>query len=166
MTENKYFTFEKIFKQNENRIHYQMQRLGISDPNGEFFSEGIVAMWTAYKKYEPERGPMSTYFNYMIRYRLLDLIRKKVQEKEKEHALFTEEITSSPLPEMVDEKQWEAVFSGLTRNQRKWVYYFITREMTLREIAEREGVSVEAVKSWGKQARKKLRKVMEEQGES
>lgn len=172
----KKFTFEEIFKQNENRIHYHMHKLGIHDPDGEFYSEGMFAMWTAYKKYEPNKGPMSTYFNYTIRYRLIDLLRKKIQEKEKEEAYIEKESTSlthgnkssasnSPLLptselSIQDETLWETVFSHLTLNQRKWVYYAIIRDMPLSEIAEQEGVTVDAVKSWSRQARKKLRKVL------
>ncbi|MFD1608854.1 sigma-70 family RNA polymerase sigma factor [Oceanobacillus luteolus] len=174
MTDHKQFTFEEIFKQNENRVHYQMHKLGIRDQDGEFYSEGIYAMWRAYKRYEPDKGPMSTYFNYTIRYSLLDLMRKKIQQKEKEQAYLNKEITSItsgnrssnssliPIPEMkiIDEKLWKDVFSHLTVKQRKWVYYAIIRDMPLKEIADKEGVTVEAVKSWGKQARKKLRKVL------
>lgn len=175
MTNDKRFTFEEVFSQNKNRIHYHMHRLGIRDPDGEFYSEGMYAIWRAYKKYEPDKGPMSTYFNYTIRYSLLDLIRKKIAEKEKEEAYIQQEKTSltsgnkssksnSPIPpkteiEVIDEKLWQEVFSHLTVKQRKWVYYAIIRDMSLKEIAEKEGVTVEAVKSWGKEARKKLRKV-------
>jgi len=176
MEENKKFTFEEIFNQNQNRIHYQMKRLGIHDPDGEFYSEGLYAMWMAYKKYEPNKGPLSTYFNYNIRYRLMDLIRKKVRDKEKMQDLMEKEITahthgnrssSSNAPfidtsgvSVEDEKLCEDVFAALTDNQRKWVYYAIIRDLPLKEIARKEDVTVEAVKSWGKQARKKLREVL------
>ncbi|WP_234402366.1 sigma factor [Oceanobacillus damuensis] len=45
-------------------------------------------MWAAYKKYQPDKGPLATYFNYTIRNRLIDLLRKKsrtLQEEDKSH---------------------------------------------------------------------------------
>jgi RNA polymerase sigma factor (sigma-70 family) len=170
-------TFEEIFKQNEKRIYYHMHKLGIHDPFGDFYSEGLYAMWNAYQKYEPDKGPLATYFNYTIRNRLVDLIRKKTtDEQNKENYVEIEILTSydgnkygdTKMPlmdssgiQMKDEKSWEHVFSQLTEKQRKWVHYFIIRDMSLKEIAEQENVSVEAVKDWGKQAKKKLKTYFE-----
>lgn len=36
MNEKENLTFEEIFKQNENRTHYHMLKLGINDPYREF----------------------------------------------------------------------------------------------------------------------------------
>jgi len=172
MNENQTFTFEEIFHQNKNRIYYHMHKLGIRDPYGEFYSEGLFAMWTAYQKYEPNKGPMSTYFNYTIRHRLIDLLRKKLNDQEKEQDVVENEIANLSQQhhqhvgmdtEIQDDKLWEKVFSNLTEKQRKWVYYYIIRDMSVKEIAERENVTEEAVKSWGKQARKKLRVVLHEE---
>jgi len=165
--------FEDIFKQNEKRIYYHMHKLGIRDPYGDFYSEGMYAMWTAYQKYEPNKGPLATYFNYTIRNRLIDLIRKKTKDEEnEENYVEKERLTThdgnkygdSKMPildtsglDIEDANSWEHVFSLLTEKQRKWVYFYIIRDMSLKEIAEQENVSVEAVKDWGKQARKKLR---------
>src|SRR5690625_4841884 len=82
MTDKKRMSFEEIFEQNERRIYYHMHKLQVWDPQEEFYQEGLVSMWNAYEKYEPDKGPMATYFNYMIRNRMIDLIRKKDREKE------------------------------------------------------------------------------------
>ncbi|WP_235792214.1 hypothetical protein [Virgibacillus salidurans] len=34
-------------------------------------------MWNAYKQYDPDKGLMATYFNFMILNRLIDLLRKE-----------------------------------------------------------------------------------------
>ncbi|WP_156290681.1 sigma-70 family RNA polymerase sigma factor [Oceanobacillus salinisoli] len=172
------FTFEEIFKQNENRIHFHIHQLGIRDPAREFYTEGLYAMWLAYKKYEPEKGPLSTYFNYTIRNRLIDLLRKKLTDEQQQDDYIQKEKSTlsngnhygdSKLPVMdwsdikvEDEKLWEQAFSKLSEKQRKWVYYYIIRDMSLKEIAKQEGTSVEAVKDWGKQARKKLKEALKD----
>src|SRR5699024_6603210 len=75
-------TIEEIAKQQERRVHYHIHRLSLRDPHEEFLQEGLVAMWNAYEKHEPDKGPLATYFNYTIRNRLIDLIRKKAREQQ------------------------------------------------------------------------------------
>ena len=47
---------------------------------------------------------------------------------------------------------------GLSHNQRKWVQKKIIEDKRVTDIAKEEGVSTEAVKSWGKEALKKIRR--------
>src|SRR5699024_12707875 len=75
--------FETFFKMHERRIHYQIQRLNINHAwYDDFYSEGIVALWQAYKVYEAGKGNLGTFLNYQIRFRLIDLQRKKIREQE------------------------------------------------------------------------------------
>ncbi|RLL43916.1 sigma-70 family RNA polymerase sigma factor [Oceanobacillus piezotolerans] len=172
MDKNK-VTFEEVFKQNENRIHYHIQKLGIRDSNREFYTGGLYAMWMAYKKYDPNKGPLSTYFNYTIRNHLIDMLRKETIIHENNKKLKQEVITkrykgnhnsNTNLPIMnpsgmhiKGQDEWKPLFSLLTQKQRKWVNYHIILGLSIKEIAERESVTVEAVKGWGKEARRKLR---------
>ncbi|WP_249870525.1 sigma-70 family RNA polymerase sigma factor [Oceanobacillus saliphilus] len=168
------FTFEEIFKQNERRIHYHLHKLNIRDPHREFYQEGAIAMWNAYENYQPDKGPLNTYFNFIIRRRLIDLIRKESKRQEKEilapkdeEAAFensvyqTNESSSTHVDNfkdiIEDEQIWQHVMELLSGKQWKWVEGYIIADKSLKEIAEQEGVSVEAVKSWGKEARKKMR---------
>ncbi|WP_405097268.1 sigma-70 family RNA polymerase sigma factor [Oceanobacillus sp. FSL H7-0719] len=164
-------SFEEIFQQNERRIHYHIHRLGIRDPFQEFYTEGLYAMWMAYKKYNPNQGPLGTYFNYAIRNRLVDMLRKEVREREKRDIFVEKEKqrmddAAAELKNMMGEipgsnmevsEMLEEVRSRLTEKQWDWVYYYILLDMPLKEIADLKRVSVEAVKSWGKEARRKLR---------
>ncbi|WP_090236158.1 sigma-70 family RNA polymerase sigma factor [Lentibacillus halodurans] len=177
MEKNK-ITFEEIFKQNERRIHYHIHRLNIRDPHQEFYQEGLVAMWNAYENYKPDKGPMATYFNYMIRNRLIDLIRKQNKEDEKTaHYAYEYRVAFDdgnyyrngglPYPMVKQEDDtdadgcysafWQEVRGQLSDNQWKWVRHHLIEDMPIREIAEQEGVTIEAVKSWGKGARRTLR---------
>lgn len=167
--------FDRFFQANERRIHFQIQRLGISnDLYGEFFSEGIVALWQAYKQFNPDKGNIGTFLNYQIRFRLVDLMRKKYRHKETTEKAIQERVTQiddgnrhktsgTPLVHMKDvpltnEVFWEAVKKELSISQWKWVQYFIIAELTIKEIMEIEGVSATAVKSWGREVRRKLRR--------
>ncbi|QKY69714.1 sigma-70 family RNA polymerase sigma factor [Lentibacillus sp. CBA3610] len=171
-------TFEEIFRQNERRIHYYIHRLNIQDPHQEFYQEGLVAMWNAYENYEPDKGTMATYFNYMIRNRIIDLMRKQNKETEKtaqyayEHRVHIDKgnyyrnqnwnypiVRQEADHEECDAAFWQKVKGQLSDNQWKWVTEHIIEGKPLKEIAEQEGVTAEAVKSWGKGARRKLRGV-------
>lgn len=175
-------TFEDIFKQNERRIHYHIHRLNIRDSQQEFYQEGLVAMWNAYETYQPDKGPLATYFNYIIRNRMIDLLRKNTREQEIQENYMQEQRTkledghtyskgqvSYPLmkgaeefPEEADQDLWNEIREQLTENQWKWVKHFIIDDLPLKEIAAQEGVSVDAVKSWGREARRKLRERLNE----
>jgi RNA polymerase sigma factor (sigma-70 family) len=173
MEHDKETSFEEVFKQNERRIYYHIQRLGIHDTHREFYLEGLYAMWKAYQKYEPDKGTLSTYFNYTIRHRLIDMLRKKAREAYKDQMFIEHEklwvdhgnrsgINKHPVIDssgisMRDTKIWEEVRELLTENQWSWVYYHVVCGMKYNEIAEWKGVSADAVKSWGRQARRKLR---------
>ncbi|WP_156418743.1 hypothetical protein [Lentibacillus amyloliquefaciens] len=69
MIKNK-ISFEVFFKQNELRFQYYIRNLEIGLYH-EFFYEGIVFMWQPYRQYQPDLGPMATYFNYVIRRHLI-----------------------------------------------------------------------------------------------
>lgn len=60
-------TFEELFTQNERKIHYHIQNFRIQDPCQRFYQEGLRAMWNAYNTYQPDKGTLSTYFNFTIR---------------------------------------------------------------------------------------------------
>lgn len=173
MTNNEKFTFEEIYNQNKNRIHYQLHKLGIQDPHNEFYTEGLYAMWMAHKKYEPNKGPMATYFNYQIRYRLIDKLRKQASDITNEEKATEEQkntlddgnrfgLMKFPVVDkegitVDDHTFWKRVRACLSDNQWKWVSFYIIHGMSQKEIAEHENVSIEAVKSWAKEARRKLR---------
>ena len=71
-------SFEQFFKANERRIHFHIHRLGIpANLHDEFYTEGIVALWKAYQEMDASKGNPGTFLNYRIRFRLIDLIRKK-----------------------------------------------------------------------------------------
>ncbi len=171
--------FEPFFKANERRIHFQIHRLGISaNWYDEFYSEGVIALWQAYKDFDATRGTnIGTFINFRIRYRLVDLLRKKLRDEEVMAEVINEKVieidtgnrhvrTGMPIVNMngVDgagnhnDAFWREVRRHLSEKQWKWVVYFIIADLSVKEIMELEGVTADAVKGWGKAVRSKLRK--------
>lgn len=175
MEEEKDFVFEEIFQQNKRRIHYHIHKLHINDPHREYFQEGLCALWNAYEKHEPDKRPMATYFNFTIRNRLVDLMRKQKRDNDNTQQAVSEQKTQidngnhfrskeatyplvgfSDLP-INDPTLWRNLKSELTENQWKWVRFYIMDDMAVKDIAIQENTTVDAVKSWGRQVRSKLR---------
>ncbi|WP_226376825.1 sigma-70 family RNA polymerase sigma factor [Oceanobacillus halotolerans] len=167
--------FDTIFKQNERRIHYHIHKLHIQDPHNEFYQEGLYALWKAYETYEPTKGPMATYFNYTIRNQLIDMIRKRNREGENQEKIVLEHKTQTTdgnhirkegsavdLQHMSDillddTELWQNLQHYLTDKEWNWIYFYIIGNMSVKDIAIQENTTENAVKSWGKQVRKKLR---------
>ncbi len=166
--------FDTFFKMHERRIHFQIHRLGISGGwYSEFYTEGSFALWQAYKDFNQQKGNLGTYLNYRIRYKLIDLVRKKTREIEQadklvEHRMITmtngtrNRNTDTPLVDIPsitiqDRQFWQNIRNQLTENQWKWVHYFIIADLSIQEIMEIENVTADAVKGWGQSVRKKLR---------
>ncbi|GGP16859.1 RNA polymerase sigma factor [Oceanobacillus neutriphilus] len=179
----KKWELEDFIEQNQRRVYYQMTRLQINEEKEEYFQEGLVAMWRAYENYKPDKGPLATYMNFQIRNRLVDVFRKSMVEKRyfdhlsKEQKVETQSgnynhVNGKKIPaesqgrgdpqEIIDHKNendFTELTSMLTEKQKVWFCYAIIEGLSNQEIAEREEVSLEAVKSWAKSAKKKLRKM-------
>lgn len=167
--------FTAFLQANEGRIYYQLQRLRIPvSLHEEFYAEGIVSLWHAHQNYDSKKGEIGTFINYQIRFRFIDMIRKSNRQEEIMEQAQREYIvgiddgnryrkTGVPIPKMhgiplVNEVFWHEVRKNLSANQWKWVHYYVIANLTTREIMELENVSVDAVKSWGREVRRKLRR--------
>lgn len=172
--------FEKIIRENDRKIHFYLHKLNVHSQHPlyqEYYFEGQYALWKAWKTYQPEKGSFSTYLNYYIRNRLIDLLRKRSRQLHNDDILIKEEtkllhnysqatknqmsfpVNNSTGVHLNDPYLWEEVKSHLTDNQWKWVYYYIVLNLPLKIIAQQENTTLNAVKGWSRQARKKLQRV-------
>lgn len=164
---------EKLFRQ-EQRIYYHIHRLRIPYAfHEEFYAEGMIALWQAYESYDSARGELDTHLNAALNFHFIDLIRKNKRTSDAQisvrEQLITKEETGNRMTrtnqllvdqtgiEVDDQVFWKEIKSLLSKRQWTWVYYYVIHEYSLKDIAKCENVSVEAVKSWAKEARKKLR---------
>lgn len=157
-----YDEFAEVVLQCNDIIYHLIHRLGIRDPEGEFYQEGLIALWEAYRNYDYEKGKFTTYAYFIIQNRLKDLIRKKnreleVQEKYKEHVQQDPSCYTYELEFPEDHCLLQQIKEVLTENQRKWLLLHRIAGYSYKEIAEMEGVTVDAVKNWGRLAKRKLK---------
>ncbi|MEQ6376320.1 sigma-70 family RNA polymerase sigma factor [Bacillaceae bacterium S4-13-56] len=153
--------FQDVVIQYEPMVYHIMNRLGIRDYEQEFYQEGLLALWEAYRTYEESKGKFNTYAYSLIRNRLIDLIRSKSRKQEKLNQLVEELTYNCPsytMNEEVDPEFWRHLRSILTDNQWNWLIGSVLEGKTSKMIALEHGTTVSAVKKWAELAKQKLRR--------
>lgn len=154
--------FEHVFMEYKKMIHHLIHKYHIQDPQGEFFQEGMIALWDAYQRYG-DRDTFGKMAYITIRSRLIDLIRKKNRRADKETAtdLVSESAYTDESIDSFDPFFWERIQNALTDKQWVFVRRKIIEGRAYKDIAELENTTVNAVKGWGKEVKKKLKTLLE-----
>jgi RNA polymerase sigma factor (sigma-70 family) len=141
-------------------IHKIINSLHIYKNQDEFYQHSLIALWEASRRFDPQKGSFTNYaYTYIRGFLLMELnkIYKDIQRNvyPKEEFWETAEDPYSECP--LEEEILLSYCQTMTPNQRKWVVYSIMEGLTVKEIAEREHVSISAVKYWGTRAREKIK---------
>ncbi|THE11941.1 sigma-70 family RNA polymerase sigma factor [Bacillus timonensis] len=154
--------FEDLLVQYKPLIFQVMKHLRLYGDKECFYQIGLIGLWEASTRFDPEKGVAFSTFAYStIRGKLLDHLKKEALHRDR----------CRPMGEMIflsltDSTKRDSVNvieeygEGLTDNQVKWVQGRIIEDKSYKRIADEHGVSVDSVKSWGRQAIKKLRKII------
>ncbi|WP_026575841.1 sigma-70 family RNA polymerase sigma factor [Bacillus sp. UNC438CL73TsuS30] len=153
-------SFEELVVQYSPMIHKIIHTLHIYKNWDEFYQHGLIALWEASNRFDPEKGNFTTYaYNYIRGFLLLELTKAHKYEENcvcpKEEFWETAEGIVIDYP--LETETILSVCTTLTPNQRKWVLYTALYDLSIKEIAIKEKVSMSAVKSWRAGAREKLR---------
>lgn len=151
--------FINLAKQYEPMIWSIIHSLHIYKNEEEFFQIGLIALWDAYQKYDQAKGKFSSYAYAFVKGKILNELTREskhgekcVYPQEEFWAIILDERKCEPLAE----EMILASFSHLTENQRKYVVYTAIHQLTVKEIAQLEDVSVAAVKAWKRGAKEKF----------
>ncbi|MBM7573565.1 sigma-70 family RNA polymerase sigma factor [Aquibacillus albus] len=157
------YNFDEVLEEHENIIFYLLNKLGIRDPEKEFYQEGMVTLWKALATYDSAKGKFSSYAYFRIEKSFLTMIRtRNTQAKKVADYLSTASMgqITSTLDTGFDPYLLEQIKSALTVNQMKWFTRFILEDLSIKEIAVKERVTVNTVKNWARHAKPKLRKLL------
>ncbi|MEL3970887.1 sigma-70 family RNA polymerase sigma factor [Rossellomorea oryzaecorticis] len=153
-------SFDMVHKQYDAMIHKIIHSLNIYKDKDAFYQTGLIALWEAYDKFNPEIGAFPAYAYSYIKGRIMtELTRnhltedRNVYQKEEFWELIKDEQPVETLPR----ERILSYCSELTVNQTKWVLYTCLDVLSVREIAKVEKVSISAVKKWRKGAIEKLK---------
>ncbi|QFT88544.1 RNA polymerase sigma factor SigS [Bacillus sp. THAF10] len=148
--------FEEIHQQYTPMIHHIIKTLNIHSDKELYFHEASVALWEATLTFKCHKGAFSSYAYSCMRGKVLNLLKKEIKRS-------STEICTLSLPEQpifLTNAMIEINIKNLTPKQKIWVIEYVINGKKLNEIAKENEVTVSAVKSWRKEAIKKLKKEM------
>ncbi|MCM3594673.1 sigma-70 family RNA polymerase sigma factor [Metabacillus idriensis] len=156
-------SFEDLVKKHQNMIYFHIKHLNIMQHHEEYHQIGLIALWHASKTYDGSKGAFSTYLYHCIKGRMLNEMNKQNRRHENEelrdhHDDFGIE---DPIQEIMNEQIVRSYGEILTPMQKKWLIGYCIDKKTPSEIAESENVSPASVKSWRREAIKKIRAITE-----
>jgi RNA polymerase sigma factor (sigma-70 family) len=153
--------FDQLSKQYKPMIHRIIHSLGIYKNTEEFYQVGLIGLWDAVECFESEKGDFTNYAYSYVKGRILNEL-SKISKHEERNVLPNEEYWETAEDSHFDQPfEKEYLLShcdGLTEKETNWVLDTYHDCLSVREIAEKEGVSLSAVKQWKKGALKKLEK--------
>ena len=154
-------TFEEVVEQYKLYIYHFIRKYGIRDNDGEFFQVGMIGLWEAWRNWDEDRASFSSYAYLCVRREMIRLVERNSKHIARQQRLLE---TVRPEDMMLEDHyrfEEEALFivrKLLTDKQWIWVRDFLLNGYRIKEIAKKYGVSENAVKGWGRDARKKLKK--------
>lgn len=156
-------SFEELVEKHQSMIYFHIKQLNIRQHHEEYHQIGLIALWQASKTYDGSKGAFSTYLYHCIKGRMLNEMNKQNRRHEKEelrdhHDDFGME---DPAEEIMNEQIVRSYADILTPMQKKWLIGYCIDRKTPTEIGESENVSPASVKSWRREAIKKIRAKIE-----
>jgi RNA polymerase sigma factor (sigma-70 family) len=157
-------SFEQLANQYQLMIHKIIHSLHIYKNQEEFYQTALIGLWEAKERFDPEKGTFTNYAYTYIKGKLQTEMKRtntwelrNVYPKEEYWEAIEDQDSSQPL-------EVELLLSychDLKEKEKKWVLDACLGFLSVREIAEKENVSVSAVKLWRSGALKKLRGQLE-----
>lgn len=157
-------SFEQLAEQYGPMIHKIIYSLHIYKNREEFYQHGLIALWEASRRFDPTKGHFSTYvYPYIRGFILMELSNANKEEGRIVYPIveFWETVEDLYSESPLEKEILLSYCPSLSPNQRKWVLFTVLGGLSVKEIAEREKVSISAVKSWRSGAREKLKVLVE-----
>ncbi|SDI93697.1 sigma-70 family RNA polymerase sigma factor [Alteribacillus bidgolensis] len=155
--------FEEVAKDFTPLVLGMIKRLRIYKNTEEYTHIGFIALWKAYTQYDPDKGTFSTFAYTYVRGEMLAQLRKEARYEERYELSAFEQNTEPAAPDSESIEQGMNSISPyleeLSPRERDWVIEYIVYGRGITEIAEKHNVAPSSVKTWRKNALKKLRHV-------
>ncbi|MCM3693225.1 sigma-70 family RNA polymerase sigma factor [Neobacillus niacini] len=154
-------SFDELVVQYQPMIHKIMHSLHIYKNQQEFYQTGLIALWEAAQSFDERKGNFSNYAYTSIKGKMLSemtrtnlyMERNIVPQKEE----FWDRIEGQESPLFLEKETIQSYCDGLTEREATWVIESYINERSTKEIAERQRVTLSAVKQWKLGALRKLK---------
>lgn len=153
-------SFDELVDNYTPMIYKIMSSLHIYKNKEEFFQLGLIGLWEAHSRFDSEKGMFLNYaYTYIKGLFLTELTKQKKAEDclDFPDDIFWGNLASPDKEEEIFSNYFSVLCLPLTAKERKWVHYTCIDGLSIKEIAQKEKVSMSAVKNWRKQAREKMR---------
>lgn len=164
MFETKPATFEEALVQYTPMVHHLLKRLRIYKDFDDYIQLGFIALWEAYEKFDPDKGAFSAYAYMTMKGHLLMTLKKQMKYEEHNKPLneeFLDVIKADISQVPLEEEILYLYYRDLTEGEKTYIHEHIVNDRPLQDIAAEHQVKLEAVKWWGRSAKKKLRRIAE-----
>jgi RNA polymerase sigma factor (sigma-70 family) len=153
-------SFDELVVQYQPMIHKIIQSLHIYRNQDEFYQTGLIALWEATQSFHEGKGSFSNYAYAYIKGKMLTQMTRNNQHQEKQvlpEKEFWECIEDQESSLFLEKETIQTYCEGLTEKEAKWVIASFIEQRSNREIADRENVSISAVKQWKSGALRKMK---------
>jgi RNA polymerase sigma factor (sigma-70 family) len=131
--------------------------LGLQQDYQEAFQRGLIALWEAWRDFDPQKGYFPPYAKSKITGRLRTLATKSYQERERYEPLTGNEDRIQEQDKVSEKYSIDLEDFKFSQKERLWVTEFIQEGFNTEEIAARHHVSANTVRSWKKGVKRKLK---------
>lgn len=147
--------FSTLLTQFKPMIYHIMKKLHIYKNTDEFYQIGCIAIWEASQKYDQTKGSFTPYLYQYMKGRMMTEL---TNENKYRQALTIEPTVYNSETELLTIELIHSLRTHLSPLQMKWLTEYCVYGKTPSEIAAEEHVSISSVKSWRREAIKKIRK--------
>lgn len=146
--------FSDVAHQYTPMIHHIIRSLSIYKEKDEYFQIGLIALWEAYQKFDPQLGNFLNFSYTIVKGRILNELKRQQRIDIPAHIL--EERKS--YDNLLEIEILLTYTEGLTPKQSRWLIHTYRDGCSINEIAKYYKVTPSAVKSWKKAALHKLKR--------
>jgi RNA polymerase sigma factor (sigma-70 family) len=153
-------SFDELAVQYQPMIHKIIQSLHIYRNEDEFYQTGLIALWEAKQSFNESKGSFSNYAYAYIKGKMLTQMTRNNQHQERHvlpEAEFWECIEDQESSSFLERETILSYCESLSKKEARWVLASFMEQLTNKEIAKKENVSISAVKQWKSGALRKLR---------
>jgi RNA polymerase sigma factor (sigma-70 family) len=154
-------SFDELVVQYQPMIRKIIKSLHIYKNQHEFYQTGLIALWEAAQSFDERKGNFSNFAYTSIKGKMLSEMTQNNLYKERnvlpQKEEFWDKIDGQKSPLFLEKETIQSYCEGLTEKEATWVMKSYINQLSIKEIAESEKVTVSAVKQWKLGALRKLR---------
>jgi RNA polymerase sigma-70 factor (ECF subfamily) len=157
--------FRALYDAQSSRLHGLAMRI-TRDPAlaADATHDAFVQVWNQAVRFDPARGAAAAWLTSIVRYRALDITRRRVREQPGYEPPEQEDETPNALAQLVTSDEGAALhhcLEELEPDRRSLLVQAFTEGLTHNDIAEKTGTPLGTIKSWIRRSLASLKRCLE-----